>query len=170
MAGCSYSPLFPYFEAEYSSRAFKVIADTYVTDDAGTGIVHQAPAFGEDDFRVCDEHAIFDKSSGRIPCPLDENGRFTAEVPDFAGQYLKDADDAICAALKARGRLVDKASIVHSVGFCPRSETPLIRRVVPSWFVKVESIKERLLANNELTHWASNVLGIFLNCVLKSSH
>ena len=153
LVGSTYEALFPYFLSEYATTSFRVVSDTYVTDDAGTGIVHQAPAFGEDDFRVCDRCGIFDKTSGNIPCPLDENGRFTSQVPDFVGVYIKDADDAICAALKARGRLVDKGSIVHSVGYCPRSETPLIRRVVPSWFVKVESIKERLLANNMLTHW-----------------
>lgn len=153
LVGSTYEALFPYFLDEYATTSFRVVSDTYVTDDAGTGIVHQAPAFGEDDFRVCDRCGIFDKTSGNIPCPLDENGRFTSQVPDFAGVYIKDADDAICAALKAKGRLVDKGSIVHSVGFCPRSETPLIRRVVPSWFVKVESIKEKLLANNMLTHW-----------------
>lgn len=153
LVGSTYEALFPYFFNEYADRSFRVVSDTYVTDDAGTGIVHQAPAFGEDDFRVCDRCGIFDKTSGNIPCPLDENGRFTAQVPDFVGVYIKDADDAICAALKARGRLVEKGSIVHSVGFCPRSETPLIRRVVPSWFVRVESIKEKLLANNMLTHW-----------------
>ncbi len=153
LVGATYVPLFPYFEAEYGATAFRVVADPYVTDDAGTGIVHQAPAFGEDDFRVCAANGVISKDSGRIPCPLDANGRFTDEVPDFAGKYIKDADDGICARLKEGGRLVSKGSIIHSYPFCWRSDTPLIYRAVPAWFVRVEAIKERLLANNEATYW-----------------
>lgn len=141
LVGCTYTPLFNYFVAEYGSKAFRVVSDTYVTDDAGTGIVHQAPAFGEDDYRVCSTNGIISKDSGTVPCPVDANGRFTDEVPDFIGQYVKGADDAICAKLKEAGRLVSKGSIIHSYPFCWRSETPLIYRAVPSWFVRVETIK-----------------------------
>jgi isoleucyl-tRNA synthetase len=84
---------------------------------------------------------------------VDANGRFTDEVPDFVGQYVKDADDAICGHLKAAGRLVSKGSIIHSYPFCWRSDTPLIYRAVPSWFVRVEAIKEQLLASNDQTYW-----------------
>lgn len=88
-----------------------------------------------------------------MPCPLDDAGCFTSEVPDFAGRYVKDADKDIIARIKADGHLIDHASIVHSYPFCWRSEQPLLYKAVPSWFVAVESIKERLLANNLKTHW-----------------
>lgn len=153
LIGATYEPLFNYFVNEYGSTAFRVVADDYVKDDAGTGIVHQAPAFGEDDYRVCTTHGIINKDDGRLPCPVDANGNFSDEVPDFKGIYVKKADDAICAYLKSKGKLVNKASITHSYPFCWRSDTPLIYRAVPSWFVRVESIKERLLAANDKTYW-----------------
>lgn len=153
LVGKRYTPLFDYFTEEYGARGFRVVSDTYVTDDAGTGIVHQAPAFGEDDWRVCCTWEVIEKDSGRVPCPVDANGRFTAEVPHFSGVYVKEADDAICVHLKAGGRLVSKGSIIHSYPFCWRSETPLIYRAVPSWFVRVEEIKEQLLASNDQTYW-----------------
>jgi len=118
LVGMRYRPLFPYFESRYADTAFRVLADGYVTDDAGTGVVHQAPAFGEDDWRVCTSNGVIAKDSGEVPCPIDANGRFTAEVSDFVGMYVKDADDAICAKLKAAGRLVQKGTIVHSYPFC----------------------------------------------------
>jgi isoleucyl-tRNA synthetase len=153
LVGKKYTPLFRYFEAEYGSRAFTVVSDTYVTDDAGTGIVHQSPAFGEDDWRVCVHHGIIDKDSGRVPCPVDANGRFTSEVPEFQGAHVKEADDAICALLKQQGRLISKGVLSHSYPFCWRSDTPLIYRAVPSWFIRVEDIKEDILKNNDETYW-----------------
>eukprot|EP00878_Enallax_costatus_P006321 GHUV01006628.1.p1 GENE.GHUV01006628.1~~GHUV01006628.1.p1 ORF type:complete len:1026 (+),score=376.00 GHUV01006628.1:134-3211(+) len=150
LVGAQYDPLFPYFASHHD--AFRVVSDGYVTDDSGTGVVHQAPAFGEDDYRVCLAHGVIAKGEG-VPCPIDLNGRFTEQVTDFAGKYVKDADKEIIAHIKAAGRLVDHASLNHSYPFCWRSDTPLIYRAIPSWFVKVESIKERLLANNEVTYW-----------------
>lgn len=71
LVGVKYTPLFPYFQAEYGEKAFRVVADTYVTDDAGTGVVHQAPAFGEDDWRVCVANGVIEKDKGTVPCPID---------------------------------------------------------------------------------------------------
>ena len=153
LIGATYEPLFNYFVNEYGAKAFRVVADDYVKDDAGTGIVHQAPAFGEDDYRVCTTHGVINKDDGKLPCPVDANGNFTSEVADFKGIYVKQADDAICAYLKSKGKLVNKATINHSYPFCWRSDTPLIYRAVPSWFVRVETIKERLLAANDQTYW-----------------
>ena len=132
-------PLFNYFEAEYPN-GFHVVTERYVTDDSGTGIVHQAPAFGEDDYRVCMANNIITKGEG-VPCPIDPNGRFVQPVSDFVGQYIKEADKAIKAHLKKAGRLVNEGVLVHSYPFCWRSETPLIYRAVPSWFVAVEKNK-----------------------------
>ena len=140
LAGKEYEPLFPYYADLKGKGAFRIVHDTYVTDDAGTGIVHQAPAFGEDDNRVCLHYGVIQKGEG-IPNPVDANGKFEAPVTDFLGQYIKDADKEIIKAIKAMGRLVDNATLQHSYPFCWRSETPLIYKAVPAaWFVKVESI------------------------------
>lgn len=151
LEGRRYVPLFDYFR-HMEGSAFRVLTDGYVTDDSGTGVVHCAPAFGEDDYRVCMAHGVVTKG-GELPCPVDANGRFTAQVPDYAGKYVKDADHDIMARLKAERRLVQRATLKHSYPFCWRSETPLIYRAVPSWFVRVESIKERLLEANAETYW-----------------
>lgn len=152
LVGLKYIPIFTYFSEEYKETAFRVIADAYVTEEGGTGIVHQAPAFGEDDYRVCMANGIVAKGS-ELPCPVDADGRYTAAVSDFKGRAVKEADNDICAHLKASGRLVMKDSYVHSYPFCWRSETPLIYKAVPSWFVSVEKVKPQLLANNGKTYW-----------------
>ena len=150
LVGRHYVPLFPYFKNWTS--AFRIICDTYVTNDSGTGIVHCAPGFGEDDYRVGIEHGLVEKG-GKVPCPVDLNGCFTAEVPDYQGRYVKECDNDIMTHLKAEGRLIQKASIKHSYPFCWRSDTPLIYRAIDSWFVNVTAIKDRLLANNDKTYW-----------------
>ena len=150
LVGEKYTPLFKYFDN--ITTAFRVISDGYVTEEGGTGIVHQAPAFGEDDNRICTDQGIVAKGD-TLPCPVDANGRFTDEVPEFKGVNVKDADNDICAILKADGRLISKESYVHSYPFCWRSDTPLIYKAVPSWFVSVEKIKDKLLANNDKTYW-----------------
>lgn len=142
------SPVAPHSK----DTAFRVVSDDYVTDDSGTGIVHSAPAFGEDDYRVCIAHGVISKG-GFMPCPVDANGCFSPEVTEFAGMNVKDADPQICTNLKARGRMVQKASVVHSYPFCWRSDTPLIYKAVPSWFVKVESIRDRIVSRNQETYW-----------------
>ena len=98
-----------------------MLSDTYVTDDAGTGIVHQAPAYGEDDYRVCLAHGVI-KKGGEIPDPVDEKARFLPIVSDFAGKYIKAADKDIVQHLKKAGRLVDNSSLTHSYPFCWRSD------------------------------------------------
>lgn len=150
LVGLAYVPLFQYFTTY--SNAFRVVADNYVTSDSGTGIVHQAPAFGEDDYRVCISNGIISKGED-LPCPVDANGNFTDVVSDFAGRHVKDADSDICLLLKSQGRLVLKEVYNHSYPFCWRSETPLIYKAVPSWFVAVEKVKENLLNNNKQTYW-----------------
>jgi isoleucyl-tRNA synthetase len=153
LKGKQYVPLFSYFEKERENGAFRVLADSYVTSDSGTGVVHCAPAFGEDDFRVCEEGKVIKKGGEGIPCPVDANGRFTDEVPDFMGIGVKDADIEIIKKLKTNKRMVQNSTILHSYPYCWRSDTPLIYRVVPSWFVAVEKIKDSLLINNEETYW-----------------
>ena len=97
-------------------------------------------------------HGVVQKGKDLI-CPLDANGRFTDEVPEFQGKFVKDADKDIIKFLKAKGRMVSVGKVNHSYPFCWRSDTPLIYRAVPSWFVKVESFRDKLVANNGKTYW-----------------
>lgn len=148
-----YEPLFDYF-AEYSKKmnAHRVLCDGYVTEDSGTGIVHQAPYFGEDDYRVCLTNGVIRRDS-EVVCPVDESGRFIDPVHDFKGQYVKDADKNIINLLKQRGKLIQTGQIKHSYPFCWRSDTPLIYKAVPSWFVRVEQMTAQLLNCSSQTYW-----------------
>ncbi|MDT8397903.1 MAG: isoleucine--tRNA ligase [Pseudomonadales bacterium] len=148
LVGLAYEPLFPYFAELAAEGAFRVHADDYVTTDSGTGIVHLAPAFGEDDYRVMKAANV-----AALVCPIDIAGRFTDEVGDFAGMYVKDADKGIIRMLKDAGRLYRQEVIVHSYPFCPRSDTPIIYRTIPSWYVKVEQLRGRLAAVNQQINW-----------------
>jgi isoleucyl-tRNA synthetase len=152
LVGKTYTPILPYFADLKASGSFKVCGDGYVTDDTGTGVVHMAPAFGEEDYRVCLANGVISKGE-KIVCPVDHHGRFTDAVSDWAGQNVKDADKEIIKRLKDDKRLVASGTIVHSYPFCWRSETPLIYKAVPSWFIKVESIRDKLMANNFKTKW-----------------
>ena len=164
LEGLSYQPLFPYFDRLKEKGAFKILCDTYVSTDAGTGVVHQAPYFGEDDNRVCLKYGVITKEMTPI-CPVDASGCFTAEVEDFSGMYVKDADKEICKLLKQNGRMVQHSQVKHSYPFCWRSDTPLIYRAVPSWFVRVESYSDQLLKNNDATYWVPEFIkqGRFAN-------
>ena len=151
LAGLKYEPIFPYFKDH--PNAFQVLCDDYVTTTDGTGIVHQAPAYGEDDYRVC-------RAAG-IPLvdPLDASANFTDVVPEFAGMNCKDADKAIIKHLKQNGKLVAQSTIVHSYPFCERTETPLIYRAIEAWYVKVEDLHERMVRNNSEVRWMPDFVG-----------
>uniref|UniRef100_A0AAQ4RAR5 Isoleucine--tRNA ligase, cytoplasmic n=1 Tax=Gasterosteus aculeatus aculeatus TaxID=481459 RepID=A0AAQ4RAR5_GASAC len=152
LKGKKYKPLFEYFAECGEKGAFQVVMDNYVKEEEGTGVVHQAPYFGTDDYRVCTEYKIIQRDQAPI-CPVDASGCFTAEVTDFVGQYVKDADKNIIKWLKEKGRLVNASSFKHSYPFCWRSDTPLIYKAVPSWFVRVEHMVEKLLDNNSKCYW-----------------
>ncbi|XP_074594988.1 isoleucyl-tRNA synthetase [Brevipalpus obovatus] len=152
LEGKKYIPLFKYFENLKSEGAFRVLCDNYVTTESGVGIVHQAPYFGEDDHRVCLANGVIKKESTMV-CPIDESGRFVEPVTDFLGQHVKDADKEIIKHLKSNGRLVHQSTVKHNYPFCWRSETPLIYRAVPSWFIRVEQMNDLLLKNNQETYW-----------------
>jgi isoleucyl-tRNA synthetase len=145
LKGLRYAPLFPFFADQ--EGAFKVIADSFVTVEDGTGIVHAAPAFGETDFFACKNEGI------EIVCPVDSNGKFTKEVPPFEGMMVKDADKDIIRTLKKEGKVFLHTQIHHRYPFCWRSDTPLIYKAVETWFVAVEKIKEKLLNANSQVHW-----------------
>ncbi|KAM4722099.1 isoleucine--tRNA ligase, cytoplasmic [Rhinophrynus dorsalis] len=152
LKGKKYKPLFQYFHKAAERGAFTVVTDNYVKSEEGTGVVHQAPYFGADDYRVCMDFNIIQKDSMPV-CPVDASGCFTKEVTDFAGQYVKDADKNIIKLLKEQGRLVHSSTYKHNYPFCWRSETPLIYKAVPSWFVRVEHMVDKLLQNNSQCYW-----------------
>jgi isoleucyl-tRNA synthetase len=152
MLGWRYQPLFSYFYDQFKDYGFRVFNDDYVTSTSGVGIVHQAPAFGEEDFNVAMKHGVI--SPERLPPnPVDDNGRFTSEVTHFAGQHVKEADKAIIKHLQGVGRLIVHSQISHSYPLCPRSDTPLIYRAVSSWFIKIPPVVPKMLENIEQIHW-----------------
>jgi len=146
-----YEPLFPYFKDH--PKSFIVLSDDFVTTEDGTGIVHLAPAYGEDDFRVCRAAGI------ELVDPLDTEARFTAAVTDFAGEQCKDADRGIIKKLKAEGKLVHQDVLMHSYPFCPRTDTPLIYRAIDAWYVQVSDRREELSAANATVNWVPRAVG-----------
>ncbi len=113
--------------------------------------MHSAPAFGVDDFNTCEKAGIV--ANDNVPCPVDDNGNFTLPVAPWLGQHVKAADASIIETIKANGRLFASTKLKHSYPFCWRSDTPLIYKAVPSWFIRVESLRDQLLANNLKTYW-----------------
>ncbi|MBU6446667.1 MAG: isoleucine--tRNA ligase, partial [Verrucomicrobia bacterium] len=144
LAGMKYKPLFDFFA---SREGFRLILEEAVSTEEGTGIVHSAPAFGEMDFYACKRENI------DLVCPIDNNGRFTQEVPPWAGQLVKDADKEIARELKKKGNLFYQGTIRHRYPFCWRSDTPLIYKAVRTWFVAVEQFKDRLIEANSQIDW-----------------
>jgi isoleucyl-tRNA synthetase len=151
LTGLTYEPLFDYFKDNPDS--FRLLTDPFVTTEDGTGIVHMAPAYGEDDYRVCRAAGI------NLVDPLDEDCKFTSQVPEWAGQFCKDADKAIIKQLKDDGKLIHQSTIQHSYPFCERTDTPLIYRAIDAWYVRVEDLREEMLANNAQVHWMPEYVG-----------
>lgn len=145
LVGKHYEPLFPFFAD--TPHAFQVLQDDYVTVEDGTGIVHLAPAHGEDDYRVCQALNI------PVVCAVQSDGKFDHRVGQWAGMYFKDANKSIIQALKQSHQLYHQDVIEHSYPFCPRSDTPLIYKAIPSWYVRVTAIKEQIIAANASIHW-----------------
>ncbi len=145
--GLQYEPLFPYFEEKRDEGAFRVFAADFVSTEEGTGIVHIAPGFGEDDSALGRQEGI------PAVCPVDQEGRFTELVTDYVGREVKEADADIIRKLKLEGKLVHKTTILHSYPHCWRCDKALIYRSVSTWFVKVEQIKDRLIEANKETEW-----------------
>lgn len=151
LKGLGYEPLFDYFAGHANS--FRVLADDYVTTSDGTGIVHIAPAYGEDDYRIGRGAGI------ELVDPLDAEANFTPAVPDFAGVNCKEADKGIIRALKDAGKLVHQSTIQHSYPFCERTDTPLIYRAIDAWYVKVEDLRGRMGELNDEVHWMPEFVG-----------
>jgi isoleucyl-tRNA synthetase len=151
LLGRRYIPLFDYF-TDYSPNAFQIIEGDFIDTEEGTGIVHIAPGFGEDDQRIAAEHQI------DTLVPVDDEGRFTAEVKDWAGENVFEANPGIIRSLRDNGRLIRHDSYEHNYPHCWRTDTPIIYKAVPSWYVQVSAIQEKLLELNQEINWIpSNV-------------
>ena len=148
LVGMEYEPLFSFAKGKLraNEKAWFVVADDYVTMSDGTGIVHIAPAFGEDDYRVC-------RANG-LPFVnfVDAQGRLTEET-DWAGVFVKDADKLILEALKERGLLFAALPFAHDYPFCWRCDTPLIYYARQSWFIKMTAVRDSLMRNNRRVNW-----------------
>ena len=149
LVGLSYEPMFPYFKNLKEKGCFKVLAGTFVSTEDGTGIVHIAPGFGQDDFDVCRAQ----NKDFPVVCPVDEGGCFTAEVPDYQGRQVFDTNEDIMAWLKNHHLLVKKEQITHSYPYCWRTDQPLIYKAMSGWFVKVSAFRDEMVALNEQITW-----------------
>ncbi len=157
LVGRTYTPLFPYFAdmAEVdpekphhgTERAFQILAGDFIDTAEGTGVVHMAPGFGEDDQRIAGEAGI-----GMV-VPVDDSGRFTPDVVDWAGENVLEANTGIIRHLRESGQLVRHDSYTHNYPHCWRTDTPIIYKAMPSWYVKVTDIRDRMLETNQEINW-----------------
>ncbi|EFK53609.1 isoleucine--tRNA ligase [Corynebacterium genitalium ATCC 33030] len=145
LEGLEYTPVFDYFADQ--PNAFMILVADYVSTEDGTGIVHQAPAFGEDDMITCEKYGI------GLVIPVDADGKFTSQVPEYEGQLVFGANRDIIRDLKARGRVFQDKVIVHSYPHSWRSGEPLIYMALPAWFVKVTDIRDRMVELNQTIEW-----------------
>jgi isoleucyl-tRNA synthetase len=146
ISGVSYEPPFDYI-TDYGPRGHTVLLADFVTTDEGTGLVHTAIAFGEDDFRLGEQYGI------TLQNPVDLRGRFDERIPDFQGQFVKDADPAIVEALEEKGKLLRAEAYLHAYPHCWRCDTPLLYYAKASWYVKTTEVRDRMLAANEEIGW-----------------
>ena len=149
LVGLGYEPMFPYFARLKEKGAFKVLSGEFVSVEDGTGVVHIAPGFGQDDFDAC---RAYDKDFP-IVCPVDEAGKFTAEVPDYEGKQVFETNEPIMQWLKQNGLLVKKEQYTHSYPFCWRTDTPLIYKAMSSWFVRVTEFRDEMVRLNQEINW-----------------
>ncbi len=145
LVGQKYAPLFPYFAKH--PKSFVVLAGDFVGTEDGTGIVHMAPGFGEDDQKVCAANGI------ELVCPVDDHGCFTEPVTDYLGQQVFDANKEIIKALKDRKLVLRHESYTHNYPHCWRTDTPIIYRAMSSWYVEVSKFKDRMMQLNKEIKW-----------------
>ncbi|MFA6022462.1 MAG: isoleucine--tRNA ligase [Candidatus Pacearchaeota archaeon] len=144
LIGKKYTPLFPYFK---DKDAFRIIGGDFVTIDDGTGLVHMAPAFGEVDYEACKKEKL------PFVQPVDQSGKFTNEVPDYEGKFIKNVDKEIIKRLEAEEQLFKVIPYEHDYPFCWRCNTPLMYYAIKSWFIRVTAYKKRLIELNKKINW-----------------
>ena len=149
LVGMSYEPMFPYFNHLKEKGCFKVLSGEFVSTEDGTGVVHIAPGFGQDDFDVCRAY----NPEFPIVCPVDEAGKFTSEVKDYEGKQVFETNEPIMTWLKENALLVKKEQYTHSYPFCWRTDTPLIYKAMSSWFVRVTDFRDDMVKNNQQINW-----------------
>ncbi|NND02331.1 MAG: isoleucine--tRNA ligase, partial [Acidimicrobiia bacterium] len=154
LLGAKYEPPFDHFLDQRERGGFVVIASEETSTEEGTGLVHMAPAYGEADFLAFQNSGI-----EAFVDPIDLEAKFTDAVPEVAGQFVKDADKTLLRLLKDKGLVVRSGTIVHSYPFCWRTDTPLIYKAIPSWYIKVESFKERMAELNKGIWWVPDYVG-----------
>jgi len=147
-----YQPLFDFVSPEDAEKSFFVTMDDYVTTADGTGVVHMAPAFGEDDNRICRKYGM------AFVQYVDAAGKMTAET-DWEGVFVKEADPMIIRALKEKGLLVSSPNYTHSYPHCWRCDTPLLYYARASWFIEMTAVKENLIKNNNTVNWVPDFMG-----------
>lgn len=147
LLGKVYEPLTNYFEDKKDEGAFKVIKADFVELDEGVGIVHIAPAFGEDDYWACKENKV------PLVCPVDDKGCYTKEIKEFEGQNVIEANMDVLRYLKSSGKVILDGSIVHNYPHCWRCKTPLIYKAMDAWYFSIEKIKDKLIEKNEEINW-----------------
>lgn len=153
-----YTPLYEYYEKttiakEYKEKIHHILHADFVTTESGTGIVHEAPAFGADDYDLICTVFPKDKAQEWLFDPVNAYGEFTELAADFAGQNVIEANTGIIKDLKQRGLLVKQETINHSYPHCPRTGTPLIYKAIESWFVKEDELKAKTLPSAETMHF-----------------
>lgn len=147
LAGLSYIPLFDYYEDLRSDGAFRVHCGDFVSAEDGCGIVHCSSGFGEDDYKLMSAAGV------PVVAPVDGECRFTEEVKEWEGVFVRDANKSIIQHLKDAGSVFKAEQILHAYPHCWRCESPLIYRAITSWFLKVEAIKDRIVAANQKIYW-----------------
>ena len=147
LIGRRYRPLFDYFASRGADGAFQVLGADFVDTAEGTGVVHAAPGFGEDDQQAAEAHNL------PTVVPVDDQGRFTDEVADWAGVNVFEANSGIIARLKEQGRILRHATYEHNYPHCWRTDEPIIYRALSSWFVRVTEIRDKMLALNQQINW-----------------
>lgn len=145
LKGLTYQPLFSYFSDH--PHGFQVLVGDFVEEGEGTGVVHTAPGFGEDDQVLCQEYGI------ELVCPVDEGGKFTKEISDYEGMQVFDTNEPIIIKLKEQGSWYKTDQYLHNYPHCWRTDTPLIYKAVPSWYVKVTEFKDRMVELNQQINW-----------------
>ena len=147
LAGRSYQPLFDYLAHRHD--AFRVLTADFVDISEGTGIVHMAPGFGQDDQEACEANGIEIGDA----VPVDDRGRFTSAIPEWAGVNVFDANPGIIRKLKAEGRILRHDTCEHNYPHCWRTDTPIIYKAINSWYVRVTAIRDRLMELNQEINW-----------------
>jgi isoleucyl-tRNA synthetase len=147
-----YKPVFNYFADKAANGAFRVVTADFVTATDGVGVVHMAPAFGEDDYWTAKANNI------PLVCPVDEKGNYTAEVTDFAGRNVLEANKDVLAMLKQSGAVVDSGSVTHNYPHCWRCKRPLIYKAMKAWYFDIEKLKKDLIKQNNKVNWIPDIV------------